>query len=220
MRTIIIIPLSLMLFSILSSCQSSKLLHQSDLSSSNNAQEQLTEPNTTDRKVLFSADLTLLVATPDTASLQIQQIAKQFGGYINEISNQRSVISVKSDQLDAAIEAVSRLGKIQKKNIIGIDVTEAYFDFKVRLDNAMKARDRYLELLAQAENVEAALKVERELERLNEVIDVITGKINRIDQLESFSTITIYLKEQKKPGILGYVGLGLYKAVKWLFVSN
>jgi hypothetical protein len=77
-----------------------------------------------------------------------------------------------------------------------------------------------LELLAKAENVEAALKVEKELERLNSTIDLLKGKMNRINHLAEFSTITINLKEKKKPGIIGYVGIGIYRSVKWLFVRN
>ena len=74
--------------------------------------------------------------------------------------------------------------------------------------------------MEEAENVEAALKVEKELERLNEKIDLLKGKINRIDHLSEYSTISINYEQHKKPGILGYIGLGLYKGVKWLFVRN
>jgi hypothetical protein len=46
------------------------------------------------------------------------------------------------------------------------------------------------------------------------------GQMNRIDHLSTYSTITVYLKEKKKPGVIGYIGIGVYKAVKWLFVRN
>ena len=173
-----------------------------------------------DQKILYSAELSLSVSVVDSANLQIQQIAKSYGGFISEIGTQKSVIRVKAEQLEAAINAIVLLGKLQKKNIIGLNVTDEYYDYQVRLDNAQKARERYLQLLSQAENMEAALKVERELERLNEVIDLLTGRINRMDQFEKYSTITIYLKEKSKPGVFGYIGLGLYHAVKWLFVRK
>lgn len=35
-----------------------------------------------------------------------------------------------------------------------------------------------------------------------------------------YSTITVSLSERKKPGILGYIGIGVYHAIKWLFVRN
>ena len=122
--------------------------------------------------------------------------------------------------MDAAVKAIARLGKIQNQSLQGRDVTNEYLDYEIRLDNAIKARERYLELLNKAENVEAALQVERELERLNETIDLLKGRMNRIEHLSTFATITVELKEKKKPGILGYIGLGLYHSVKWLFVRN
>lgn len=173
-----------------------------------------------ERKILFSAYFSLIVNNTDTANARILKIADKYNGYANEIGTYRTVIRVRSNRLNEAVREISRLGKVKNKNITGQDVTEEFRDYQIRLENVKKARSRYLELLAKAENVEAALKVERELERLNETIDLLKGKINRLNHLEEFSTIHINLQEKKKPGILGYIGLGLYHSVKWLFVRN
>ncbi len=173
-----------------------------------------------EKKILFSAFLSLSVKAPDTANFYIEKIANKYKGYVSEIGTYRTIIRVKSENLQDAIKEISELGKVQSKNLSGQDVTEEYLDYKIRLENAEKSRERYLELLAKAENVEAALKVEKELERLNETIDLLKGKMNRIDHLSEFSTITIHLQERKKPGIIGYIGIGLYHSVKWLFVRN
>ncbi len=172
------------------------------------------------RMVLFSAQLDLIVSQPDSAAASLAQIAAQYNVYAAEISTKRTIIRVESTRLDEALGDIGRLGKVQSKSIKGQDVTDEYLDYTIRLDNATKARERYLELLQKAENVEATLKVERELGRLNETIDLLKGKINRLEHLVAFSTITIYLETRVKPGILGYVGLGLYHSVKWLFVRN
>jgi uncharacterized protein involved in tolerance to divalent cations len=173
-----------------------------------------------EKKILFSAFLSLAVEVPDTANSHIEKIAKKYNGYVNEIGTYRTIIRVKSENLNDAIKEISELGKVQNKSLSGQDVTEEYLDYKIRLENAERSRERYLELLSKAENVEAALKVEKELERLNETIDLLKGKMNRIDHLSEFSTITINLKEKKKPGLLGYIGIGIYHSVKWLFVRN
>jgi hypothetical protein len=173
-----------------------------------------------EKKILFSVFLSLAVEVPDTANSHIEKIAKKYNGYVNEIGTYRTIIRVKSENLNDAIKDISELGKVQSKSLSGQDVTEEYLDYKIRLENAEKSRERYLELLSKAENVEAALKVEKELERLNETIDLLKGKMNRIDHLSEYSTITINLKEKKKPGLIGYIGLGLYHSVKWLFVRN
>ena len=176
--------------------------------------------NKNDSKILYSASLTLTVKQIDNAVDSIKSIAKQYKGYVVETGTYKSVIRVESKYFNQAIEALVSLGKIDRKRIQGHDVTNEYLDLGIRLENAEKARLRYLELLNQAENVQAALLVEKELERLNGTIDMIKGKMNRIDHLAEYSTITIFLNEQVKPGILGYVGIGIYRSVKWLFVRN
>jgi hypothetical protein len=173
-----------------------------------------------DRKILYDADLTLTVETPDSTSSYIQAIAKRYGGYVNETGTYRSIIRVESQLLDAAIDDISQLGRLDRKSIRGQDVTETYLDYQIRLDNAQQARGRYLDLLDQAATVDEILKVEKELERLNETIDLLKGKMNRIDHLDTYATITINLKERQKPGILGYIGIGLYRSVRWLFVRG
>lgn len=173
-----------------------------------------------DRKILYDAYLTLTVETPDSTSSYIQAIAKRYGGYVNEIGTDRSIIRVESQLLDAAIDDINQLGRLDRKSVRGQDVTEAYLDYQIRLDNAQQARGRYLDLLDQAATVDEILKVEKELERLNETIDLLKGKMNRIDHLDTYATITINLRERQKPGILGYIGIGLYRSVRWLFVRG
>ena len=77
----------------------------------------------------------------------------------------------------------------------------------------VKSRERYLELLAKAESVEAVLKVEKELEQ-NTEIDLLKSRVERFDHLVIYPTIEVNIKERCKKGILGYIGLGVFKAVK------
>lgn len=231
MKKVIVFILSLILSGALTSCSTSR--HKipaygyeptmgkssSDFSVASEEVAHDYEENSV-KKILFSAVLLLTVEIPDSTNFHIEKIARKYNGYVNEIGTFRTIIRVESNKLNDAIQEISALGKVQNKNLTGQDVTEEYLDYKIRLENAEKSRKRYLELLAKAENVEAALKVERELERLNASMDLLKGKMNRIDHLSEFSTITINLRERKKPGPIGYVGMGLYHAVKWLFVRN
>jgi Domain of unknown function (DUF4349) len=172
------------------------------------------------RIVIYNASLKLFVKIPDSTNIRLAEIAQKYEGYVQTLGNKESVIRVKSDKLYAAIADVSVLGKVKSKTISGDDITDQYTDFQIRLENAKNARIRYLELLSKAENVEAALKVEKELERLNVEIDALEGKLKRLQHLVVHSTITVYMEQKVKPGIIGYIGIGLYKSVKWLFVRG
>ena len=226
LRTLFI---SIFLYSILSGCStpresvsgySYESVSKDQLGRLNEDEYHPSQPDPNNKKILFSATLSLSVSRPDSAVSRIAGTAARYKGYIQETGTYRSVIRVPAASLNPALADLSDIGKVRSKSVTGQDVTSEYLDHQIRLDNAQKARERYLELLARAENVEAALKVEKELERLNETIDLLKGHINRIDHLNEYSTITVYLKEKKKPGVLGYVGMGLYYSVKWLFVRN
>jgi len=172
------------------------------------------------RIIIYDASVNLRVKNTDTTNVHLKEIAEKYDGYAMSMGNKRTEIRVKAEKLNNAINDISKIGKIRDKTIYGSDVTDEYFDYQIRLENAKKARQRYLELLSKAENVEATLKVEKELERLNGEIDTMEGKLNRLTHLSEFSTLTIYLQQRKKLGILGYVCVGLYESVRWLFIRG
>ena len=172
------------------------------------------------RLIIYNAFLDITIKEPDSINRKIVDIAKRYNGYAQSIGSYQTIIRVVADSMNKAVYDISRLGKLNRKSISGEDISEQYNDIRIKLENAEKARKRYLELLDKAQNVDETLKVEKELERLNGEIDLLKGKINRYNHLTDYSTITVSLKEKVKPGIVGYVFIGAFRAVKWLFVRN
>ena len=144
----------------------------------------------------------------------------KYDGYVSQSSTNYATIRVLSKHFDAAINDLMTFGEVQSKQLSGQDVSDEYIDYEIRLENAIKARERYLVLLDKAENIIEAIMVEKELERLNGTIDLLKGKLEKYDHLEQYSTISVSFKEKKKPGLFGYIGMGIYYPVKWLFVRN
>lgn len=178
-----------------------------------------TEPSI-QKKIIYNADLRMSVKKPDTTNKELVKIAQRYEGYAQSVATNYTVIRVKADKLDMALKDIEELGRIDYRNVKADDVTDQYYDYKIRLENAEKARQRYLELLEKAANVDETLKVEKELERLNEEIDLLKGRLTRLDHLNTYATISIRLQEKVKPGVLGYVFIGAYQGIKWLFVRN
>ena len=172
------------------------------------------------KKMIYSAYFNLTVKNIDTANHHLTEIAKKYNGYVETVSTTRTVIRVKSQNINKAVADIEQLGKTTYKNLSVDNVSARYVDLQMRLDNALKSRNRYLELLKQAENVEAALKVEKELERLNLTIEQLKSQMNQIDKDSDMSKITVNLTQKKKLGPLGYVFKGVYLGVKWLFVRG
>ena len=172
------------------------------------------------QKIIYSASLMLVSIFPDSINPQLQQITQKYDGYINNLSTTETTIRIKSEHFETAIKEIEKLGEVIRKNIYGNDVTERYWDAQIRLNNALETRKRYLELLKMAQNVGEAILVERKLARITQDIDLLKGQINKLDNLEEFATISISLREKTKLGVLVYIGVGLYKSIKWIFVRN
>lgn len=213
--------LILLILPLLTACTSSRnyaTVEAADQTISTNPEWRSEAP--AERKVLYAANLTVVVAEPDTAVAKTVRLAESLGGFMSSSSSTSARIRVPAERFEEAMTTISGYGKLQSKYVSGQDVTDEYLDLGIRLENAEKSRARYLELLARAETVEATLAVERELERLNEVIDRYKGQRQRMDQLERFSTIDAAFRQKAKLGPLGYVFKGLYSGVRWLFVRK
>ncbi|MGL4598098.1 MAG: DUF4349 domain-containing protein [Bacteroidia bacterium] len=175
----------------------------------------------TARMINYSASFSLEVKKhADTTLAQVGRLAKELGGWVESSSVNYCRIRVRSENFQKATARIETLGKVTSKNIQADDVTEQHADLKMRLENAEKARARYLELLAKAQTVDEMLKVEKELERINLVIEQLKSNLEQVEENNRYSTIGVYVREKTKPGIVGYVFVGLYKGVKWLFVRN
>lgn len=172
------------------------------------------------KMLVYNANMGLTVKNSDTTISQITRIAEEQKGYVVSKSNYRITIRIESEKLEGTIAQVSKLGKMTSKSVSTTDVSDNYADIKIRLDNAEKARTRYLELLAKAENVEAALKVEKELERLNTEIDQLRGQMIKMEHDVRFSTLTVSVNQKQKLGPLGYLFVGIGKGIGWLFVRG
>ena len=170
------------------------------------------------RMMLYSASLIIETNNPDSLSAKIVNIAEKYDGYLVSVRSDQVTLRVESSTLYRALEEIATLGKLKDKNVQGMDVSDELTNNKIRLTNAVSTHNRYLEMLKIATTIDEVLKVEKELERLSREIDLLEGKINKTEHLVSYSTISVKCEEKIKPGILGYIGLGLYKGIKWLFV--
>lgn len=178
------------------------------------------ESTTSPRKIIRSAYVEMVAKTPDSTVARVVELAEVYEGFVSESSSTGATIRVPAARLEEALAEIATYAKVKNQRLSGEDVTDQYYDMSIRLDNAEKARQRYLELLARAETVEETLLVERELERLTETIDLLKGRMNRIDQLDAYSTINVRVNQKVKLGPLGYVVKGAYHAVAWLFVRG
>ncbi len=172
------------------------------------------------RQIIRSAYLTLKADSAALVHEQVIDIMKAMNGYMVRTEKNMTVIRVPGAKFDATLTGVRRLGEVLDESTYGEDVTERYRDLGIRLENALKTRDRYLALLDKATSVEEMLQIDRELERLNGKIERLKGQRQNLSHLTDFATIQVSTKTPIRRGILGEVGYGIYKGVSWLFVRH
>ena len=125
---------------------------------------------------------------------------------------------VPSERLPDFVKDLGSLGTIKKKEINGQDITDYYSDLVLRLESQKKLREKYLQLLEKAKDVQDLLAIEKELERINTDIESLEGRKAQAEKQVDYATVTIRVSKRVTPGPLGWIFYGAYSAVKWLFV--
>ncbi|MFK7950640.1 MAG: DUF4349 domain-containing protein [Saprospiraceae bacterium] len=174
----------------------------------------------TERKIIYNASMRIEVDEIDNQTKDVIAKAKAQGGYMVSSDIDNVSLRIPAEKLTSFMDEIGTMGEVDSRNVYSQDVTEAYADMEIRLENAEKTRKRYLELLNKAEKVSDILEIERELERLNNEIERLKGQRKSYDTQVQYSSVNIYFFTKAKPGPLGYIFVGLYKGVKFLFVRD
>ena len=150
------------------------------------------DPARTQRLVIYNASMHVVVDRISDSLEQIKKTVNAMGGYMKEQTGTSVTLKVPVAFLDKAIAEVKKLGEVTKEEIKGTDVTEEMRDLNIRLQNAELMRQRLLKLLDKAEKVEDALKIEKELARTTETVELLKGKIAHLKNSVTFSTLTVH----------------------------
>jgi hypothetical protein len=138
----------------------------------------------TGQVVLAVFDVT---ATQDRALATIEA----FGGYSSQRNAQQMVFRVPAEKFREALDALKKLGDVLRLDWAAQDVGEEYRDLQIRLKNNIDMRERLLVMLAGAKEIEDALAVEAQLERITLEIERINGQLRSLQDRLAYSTIAI-----------------------------
>jgi hypothetical protein len=151
-----------------------------------------------ERIILYVAEMNIAVFRIEERIDEIRSMIKTWDGYMISLSSNRIVFRVPAGTFEEALSQLEDLGDVTYRNVNGTDVTDEYRDLRIRLKNSIAVRDRLLELLSEAKTIEESLKVEHELERITEKIELMKGRLKYLDEAASYSKITVHLAVKKK----------------------
>jgi hypothetical protein len=186
-----------------------------------------------DKKIIKNASLNLEVKDYAAYNTSLREKIKQFGGYIAQEEQNQSeykientlMIKVPVDQFDDAINNISAYVKeLKEKKITSQDVTTEFIDTRSRMETKRQVRQRYLDLLKQARNMEEILNVQSVVNGVQEEIESAAGRIEYLSHASSYSTITLtfyqVLNEKAvdndKPSFATRVGNAFSSGWQWI----
>lgn len=153
-----------------------------------------------DKKIVKTATLQAEVKDYSLFAKDLGQKVKSLGGYISSEQQNRSeyrvenavTIKVPVALFDGAVETILKdVKQVDTRQISSEDVTTAYIDSKSRLEAKKQVRLRYLELLRSAKNMSDIIEVQKEINSIQEEIEMVSGRINYLGHASAMSTINL-----------------------------
>lgn len=165
--------------------------------------------HTTDsaRRIIFNADLDLVVDDFTGVPARVAGLAKAHGGFVAESSIHGSVgeprdgrwtLRIPSGSFDGLLADADTLGQIRSTRSSSEEVTAEYVDLQSRLRNKLAEERRLAQHLETSTgDLEDILRVERELSRVRGEAEVLQGRLNVLADLTAMSTVTVRVEEIK-----------------------
>ena len=178
----------------------------------------------TEEKIIRTAYASIKTRQVENAYERALNLVKKYDAIIlnasmskyNDFEEAQISIKIPPMHFMTLLDELHTIGKVESKSITEEDITEEYYDVKARLANARKVQDRLFGILKKANKVEDILKVEKEIERVGEKIEVLEGKIRYFDSKVDYSRITISIYSRKEKFIdLSSIGRGFGNAIKY-----
>lgn len=163
------------------------------------------------RIIIYVADLGVFVFEMDESLKKAIALTTELGGWVQQSTSNSAILRIPVQHFQTVLTELETLGDVSYKNVVGTDVSEEFLDLQLRLKNALVLRDRYVELLTKAKNVEESLLIEKELGRITEEIERMKGRIKFLRDHAAFSTIKLTLqKKTDEPPRVSRVPLPFY----------
>jgi hypothetical protein len=150
----------------------------------------------------YEATVTLGVYGVEQAMATVVGLSRGLGGQLVVRNDDRVVFRVPRAEFDAALARIDGLGDVIHRDVHAEDVGDRYRDLEIRIRNARAVRDRLAELLARAATVDDSLKIEAQLGRVTEELELLRGEFEQLGSRVAFSKITVLFQARHTDVVL------------------
>jgi hypothetical protein len=187
-----------------------------------------------DKKIIKEATLVVEAKNQKAFNDFVHDQVKRSGGYVSQEEQNKSdykieniaTIKVPVDQFDNLVRSLTSTKdeNIITQKVTSQDVTGEVVDTRARTEAKRQIRLRYLDLLKQAKNMEDILKVQEEINNIQEEIEAGAGRVSYLTHAAAYSTVQLTFYEilnpsasdNKSPGFGTRVLNALGNGMDWL----
>ncbi|MGD1861197.1 MAG: DUF4349 domain-containing protein [Leptolyngbyaceae cyanobacterium] len=154
-------------------------------------------------KLIKHATLQLEIADSDAAIAEISNILARHQGDLLRLSDQDSQkgevnqidlqLRVPQNNLEAALDALRKLGTIETQSISAEDVSTQLVDLQAQIRNLRKSEESLLEIMERSGSIADVLEVSRELSTVREAIERNDAQLKNLQNQVAYSTISLVL---------------------------
>jgi hypothetical protein len=163
----------------------------------------------TPRKIIYTANLDVVVDDYDKASDELARLIREHGAYVEDADlrgesgrprSGRWTVRVPQARFEDLVAAMAKVGETVHNRRDSQDVTGSYYDTKERLKTYEVEEDglrKYYENKSPTAKPEDMMAVRRELREIRAQIEEMKGRVKRWDNQVDFATIIVSLRDRK-----------------------
>ena len=160
-------------------------------------------PQETNQKIIRRVSLDIETRDFDGATQGLLDLCRQLGGYVESstvsggqngsLKKADLTFRVPRESLDSFLAQTKSGYTVVKEQLNAEDVSAQYHDTEARLKTLRIQQDRLNELLKEAAGLEDIIRLNESLSDVEYQIESLTGNLLRMDDLVSYSTVSIHV---------------------------
>lgn len=158
-------------------------------------------------QLIKKAELSLSVKSIDKSAQAIANMINQKQGDVYKFEDDKPQkdntrqtasmeIKVPQAQLDNTLDALAKLGTVQRRTLKAEDVTDQLVDSEARLRNLRQQESSLLKIMERSGSIGDVLKVSQELSNVRESIERLDAQLKSLRGRVAYSTITLTMEEE------------------------
>lgn len=173
--------------------------------------EELADAAGSRKKIIRTANLTILTQTYDASLRSLKGLCEANGGWIESSSEtlnsatglRRATLTLRipQDALDGYLTGTEQLGRITSRSESARDVTASYQDTQTRLETQLALMARLQALITESADLSDLLALESQIADTQYTIDTLQSSLNSTDRQVTYSTVYVSLREETAPAL-------------------